>query len=154
MVSNSDTALIIKSLNQSRSANHQELLGECSMIDFNNAVFSDMKIVDNDTFSDWVESFLIDGECIINTFQGYRDGIIFTNKRIITVNVQQIRGKRKDFTSLPYCKIQAFSIQTRGEMDNITMLDLWYAGVGKVSLIFRGDVNIEYLCQIVSEGVL
>ena len=34
-----------------------------------------------------------------------QNSLIVTNKRIITINVQGITGKKKDFTSIPYSKI-------------------------------------------------
>ena len=44
--------------------------------------------------------------------KGMRDCVVFTSMRIIAVNVQGITGKKKDFTSLPLAKIQAFSVET------------------------------------------
>lgn len=46
-----------------------------------------------------------------------RDYVVFTNKRLIACNVQGITGSKKDFTSLPYSKLQAFSIETAGTLD-------------------------------------
>lgn len=124
------------------------------MIDFNNAIFNDMKIVDNDTFRTLIQSFLVDGEIIIISFQNWRDGIVFTNKRIITINIQQMSGQRKDITSLPYKKVDAFAFQTCGSGSDFCLLELWYTGAGKISLMFRGDTDIAYLCSIVSDGAL
>ena len=47
-----------------------------------------------------------------------RDCVVFTSKRIIAVNVQGISGKKKDFTSLPLAKVQAFSVETAGTFDS------------------------------------
>ena len=54
---------------------------------------------------------------IIDTFKGVRDGVVFTNKIIISINVQGLTGTKKDFSSLPYSKIQAFSVETAGVFD-------------------------------------
>jgi hypothetical protein len=53
------------------------------------------------------------------------------------VNVQGITGKKRDFTSLPYSKIQAFSVETAGHFDLDAELDLWFSGVGNVRLSSR-----------------
>jgi Bacterial PH domain len=37
---------------------------------------------------------------------------MFTNKRIIAVNRRGMTGSKVDISSLPYSKIQAFSIET------------------------------------------
>lgn len=46
--------------------------------------------------------------------EAVRDQLLFTNKRIIAIDVQGITGKRKSFATMPYSKIQYFSIQTPG----------------------------------------
>ena len=62
-------------------------------------------------------SLFTDQESVVATFRGIRDGIVFTNKRIIAINVQGLTGKKKDFTSLPYSKIQTFSVESAGVLD-------------------------------------
>ena len=54
---------------------------------------------------------------IIGCYQVVRDHVVFTNKRVIAVNVQGITGKKKDFTTLPYSKITAYSVETAGTFD-------------------------------------
>ncbi|NMU26893.1 PH domain-containing protein, partial [Vibrio parahaemolyticus] len=61
--------------------------------------------------------FLIDGETIFAAFKTVRDQVVFTNKRVIAANVQGITGSKVDYTSLPYSKINAFSIETSGTFD-------------------------------------
>ena len=43
-----------------------------------------------------------------------RDGVVFINERVIAVNVEGLTGKKKGFTSIPYSKISAYSIETAG----------------------------------------
>jgi len=87
------------------------------VIDFKNASFVKLHEVTNAEGQDMVGSLLIDGEDIFASFKGMRDMTIFTNKRIIAVNVQGITGKKVDFTSLPYSKVQAFSLLSAGSFD-------------------------------------
>jgi len=78
------------------------------MIDFQNASYLKLRPADNAAFANFLTPMLANGEGILATFQGIRDGVVFTNKRIFAINVQGVTGKKKDFTSLPYSKIQAF----------------------------------------------
>ena len=94
------------------------------------------------------------GEEIIQSFRGIRDGVVFTNKRIITINVQGITGKKKDFTSLPYSKIQAYSVESAGVFDLDSELDLWFSGMGRVRFEFVARANVSEICRIISERVL
>ena len=124
------------------------------MIDFNNAVFFKLKPVSNTDFANMVTPLFASGEQIIQTFRGIRDGVVFTNKRIITINVQGITGKKKDFTSLPYSKIQAYSVETAGVFDLDSELDLWFSGMGRVRFEFVAQANVSEICRVISERVL
>ena len=124
------------------------------MIDFNNASFFKLKPVNDNDFADIITPMFAPGEQIIQTFRGIRDGVVFTNKRIITINVQGITGKKKDFTSLPYSKIQAYSVETAGVFDLDSELDLWFSGMGRVRFEFVARANVSETCRIISERVL
>ena len=124
------------------------------MIDFNNASFVKLRPVNDNAFEKMVAPILVSGEEIVNSFQSIRDGVVFTNLRIITINIQGITGKKKDFTSLPYNKIQAFSVETAGAFDLDSELELWFSGMGRVKLEFIGATDVAYLCKMISEKVL
>ena len=79
---------------------------------------------------------------------------MFTNKRIFAINVQGITGKKKDFTSLPYRKITAFSVETAGILDLDSELDLWFSGLGNVRVEFITGANVTQICRTISNYVL
>jgi len=124
------------------------------MIDFNNDIFVKLTPINIKVFGYEVLPFLVPDEEVIGTYQALRDGVVFTNKRIIAINVQGITGKRKDMTSLPYSKIQAFSIETAGTIDLDSELVLWFSELGRVRFEFSGTVDITEICKLVSCQVL
>lgn len=124
------------------------------MVDFTNASFLKLKAVDEKSFSAQLTPMFVQGEQIIASFQGIRDGVVFTNKRIFAINVQGITGKKKDFTSLPYSKIQSFSVETAGTFDLDSELELWFSGMGKAKFEFTSNCNVTQICQIISGFVL
>lgn len=124
------------------------------MIDFKNANYLKLKPVSNNTFADTISPMFVTGEEIIQTFQSMRDGIVFTTKRIFAINVQGITGKKKDFTSLPYSKIQAFSVETAGVLDLDSELELWFSGMGQVKFEFVASADVSKICRMISEKVL
>ena len=97
---------------------------------------------------------LVTGEQIVSTYQSIRDGVVFTNKRIIAINIQGLTGKKKDFTSLPYSKVQAYSVETAGHFDLDSELELWFSGLGKIKLEFMANANVSEICRMISEHVL
>ena len=124
------------------------------MIDFKNASFFKLKPVSDNDFAGMITPMFAPGEEIIQSFRGIRDGVVFTNKRIITINVQGLTGKKKDFTSLPYSKIQAYSVESAGVFDLDSDLDLWFSGMGRVRFEFVARANVSEICRIISERVL
>ena len=124
------------------------------MIDFNNASFVKLRPVNDNAFEKMIAPLLVEGEEHIGSYQSIRDGVVFTNKRIIAINIQGITGKKKDFTSLPYSKIQAFSVETSGMFDLDSELELWFSGLGRVKFEFIGAADVSYICKVISKQVL
>lgn len=124
------------------------------MIDFQNASFVKLSPTHDSDFASWITPMFVQGEQIIQSFRGMRDGVVFTNKRIFAINVQGFTGKKKDFTSLPYSKIQAFSVETAGVLDLDSELELWFSGMGKIKFDFVAQANVSGICQMISEKVL
>lgn len=124
------------------------------MIDFANASFVKLSKWDPAGARSELEVILIADEEILAAFKGIRDSVTFTDKRIIALNVQGLTGKKKDYTSLPYGRIQAFSVETAGTFDRDTELDLWFSGLGRIRLEFQANVDIRALNRIIAERVL
>lgn len=124
------------------------------MIDFQNGSFIKLKMTNVNDGLKLVSPLLIEGEVVISSYKGMRDFVVFTDKRIISVNVQGMTGKKKDFTSLPYAKISAFSVETSGVFDMDSELELWFSGLGKVKFEFSGDSNIVQIGQIIGSYAL
>ena len=124
------------------------------MIDFENADFLKLRSVDYDKYAKLVDQLLIDCEEPIYAFATVRDGLVFTNMRVIAINIQGVTGKRKDFTSLPYRRIQAYSIETSGVFDIDCELELWFSGLGKVRFEFTSGADAAELCRLISGYVL
>lgn len=124
------------------------------MIDFKNAEFLNLKPVDNRTYAAAIQPMFVSGEEMIASFKTIRDGVVFTTKRIFAINVQGITGKKVDYTSLPYSKIQAFSVETAGVIDLDSELELWFSGLGKVKFDFVSQADVSKICKMISERVL
>lgn len=124
------------------------------MIDFENSEFLKLRAVDPSSFSAALNPLLIPGEEIVAGFKTVRDGVVFTNKRVIAINVQGITGKKADYTSLPYKKIQSYSVETAGMFDLDGELELWFSSVGRVRFEFSSGSDLLQICALISEQVL
>lgn len=124
------------------------------MIDFKNASFMKLKAVDNNAFAQQIFPMFVQDEQIVASFQGMRDGVVFTTKRIFAINIQGLTGKKRDYSSLPYSKIQAFSVETAGVLDLDSELELWFSGLGRAKFEFTSATNVADICRIISSYVL
>ena len=124
------------------------------MIDFSNGSVFKLSEIHPQDIAPSVSPLLIQGEQVVACFKAMRDFVVFTNRRVIAVNVQGMTGKKRDFTSLPYNKVQAFSVETAGTFDLDAELDLWFSGLGKVRLEFKGNADVRGLSQMIASFVL
>ena len=124
------------------------------MIDFSNGSVFKLSAIHPQEIGPAVAPLMIQGEQIVACFKAMRDFVVFTNKRVIAVNVQGMTGKKRDFTSLPYSKVQAFSIETAGTFDLDAELELWFSGLGKVKFDFTGRTDVAPLARMIAEYVL
>ena len=126
------------------------------MINFNKESVFNLKPIEISDVRDEVGSFLIDGEEMLAAFKTIRDHVVFTNKRIISIDVQGITGKRKSFATLPYSTIQFFEIQTPGFMEIFPDYELFiqYANGFTATFEFKGNVDICKIGKIISTYVL
>lgn len=123
------------------------------MFDFQNSEYIKLKAT-KDRFEKELEPILIHGENVIDCFKSIRDGVIFTNKRVIVISVEGLTGKKKDITSLPYSKIQAFSVESSGVFDIDSELELWISGLGKIRLEFTGGTDVYEVSKLIGSFVL
>lgn len=86
---------------------------------------------------------LTENETIEIGFAVFRDAFIFTNKRLILVDVQGLTGKKIEYLSVPYGKITKFSVETAGRFDLDAELKIWVGSESiPLSKTFNKKVNI------------
>ena len=98
---------------------------------------------------------LVDGEIIEAGFVVLRDTFLFTNKRLILVEIQGISGRQIEYLSIPYSKIMKFSVQTGECFDLNAELKLWI-GNDTIPLEkkFNKDLSIYEVQKVLANHVL
>ena len=125
-------------------------------VNFNQDSVFNLKPISNDEVRGEVDGLLIADEKVEFAFNTIRDQLVFTNKRIISIDVQGITGKRKSFATMPYSKIQYFSIQTPGFMELFPDSELFvmFTNGFTAKFEFKGAVDIGKIGRMLSEYVL
>lgn len=124
------------------------------MIDFSNKPIFKLRKVSDEDGRDMVKDILIEGEDIIGSYRAIRDVVVFTDKRVICVNVQGLTGSKRDYTSMPYNKINVYSVESAGLLDLDSELELYFSGVGMVKFDFSGRSDIVQIGRMISKYVL
>ena len=121
---------------------------------FGDSNFINLKEIDNNSIRREVFDLMINGENVVCAYKTVRDQVIFTNKRILVINVQGITGKKVAYFSYPYSKVQYFGIETAGLIDIDSELILSFSNGATLSFDFKSRVDIRQLSTIISGFVL
>jgi hypothetical protein len=123
-------------------------------VDFKNKRFLKLKRENVEEGIKAIGAVLLENEQVLASFASVRDKVIFTNGRIISLNVQGITGMKKDFTSIPYSRIQMYSVETAGTMDFDSELTIWISGMGEFKFEFSAGSDVEGLSKMMSRYIL
>lgn len=99
---------------------------------------------------------LTDNEEIEMGFKLIRDTFIFTNKRLILVDVQGLTGSKTEYKSIAYKSITRFSVETAGTFDLDAELKIWVSSELNPSIIkqFNKSVNVYDVQKVLAHHVL
>lgn len=124
------------------------------MLEFEKSLFLSLQLADYDTYSDLLEPYLAPGEEILLTFRAIRDGVVLTDRRIITIDVETVTGKKKDITLLPYSIVQAYAIDTEGTLDPDTQITIWFRSLGRLRFSFASPSDARQVARLLSVKTL
>ena len=120
------------------------------MLDFSKGKFHRYRLseVKYSEFEQGVTPILSDVETVLGTYKAGRDGVVFTTKRLITIDNQN--GRKTDYTSIPYTSIDVFSVENAGWMDWEAELDIFIKGIGKFCFEFDRAASMADICRYIS----
>lgn len=99
---------------------------------------------------------LAEGETFELGFKLVRDTFIFTNKRLIMINIQGITGSKTEYLSISYKSISRFSVESSGTFDLDAELKIWISGEQQPSIRkqFNKSVNVFEVQRVLATFVL
>ncbi len=108
-----------------------------------NKILGNASEVSTDKLQEKYNRLLIDNEEVELGFELLRDVFIFTNKRLILVDIQGITGSKVEYKSLPYKNISRFSLETAGTFDLDAELKIWISSENTPSVSKKFNKNID-----------
>ncbi len=98
---------------------------------------------------------LIDGEQPQLAFKIIRDFFVFTQYRVILVDIQGITGSKVDYMSIPYRAITRFAVETAGTFDLDSELKIWVSGTSTpISKTLKKGTDVRGIQRALATGVL
>lgn len=112
--------------------------------------------VSNEQLTNDYSKLLINNENIELGFKLIRDTFIFTNKRLIIVDIQGVTGKKTEYLSVAYKNISRFSIETAGTFDLEAELKIWISSEALPSITkkFNKSVDVYEVQKVLASHVL
>lgn len=121
-----------------------------------NKILGNASAVDTTKLQEKYDRLLIDGEKVELGFTLFRDVFMFTDRRLIIIEVQGVTGSKVEYKSMPYKSISRFSLETAGTFDLDAELKIWISSEDAPSVCkkFNKSINVyevqKYLAQKVT----
>jgi len=99
---------------------------------------------------------LVDDEQVELGFTLFRDIFMFTNKRLILVDIQGLTGSKVEYKSLPYKNVSRFSLETSGTFDLDAELKIWISSedTPSVSKKFNKSIDVYEVQKYLAKKVM
>ena len=95
-------------------------------------------------------------EQVVQAYQWIRDLMIFTDYRLIMVDIQGATGKKVNYHSVPYKSIRHFEVESAGHFDLEAELKIWAADMGTTPLVktFSKDADVYKVQALLAECIV
>ena len=121
-----------------------------------NKLMGNSSAVSSEQLNEKYARLLTSDEVIEVGFKMFRDVFMFTNKRLILVDVQGLTGKKTEYKSMPYKNISRFSLETAGTFDLDAELKIWISSenLPSVSKKFNKSIDVYEVQRYLAEKVM
>lgn len=122
---------------------------------FINHLLGNATEVDLDEIRQEFDAILVPDEELETAFRIFRDKWVFTNKRLIMLDVQGVTGSKREYHSIPYKSINHFSVETAGTLDDDCEMKLWIKGCAEpIKKEFKRSIDVKGLSKVLAAHVM
>ena len=121
-----------------------------------NKILGNASEVSSEKLNEKYGRLLLDGEQVELGFKLFRDVFMFTNRRLILIDIQGLTGSKVEYKSMPYKNISRFSLETAGTFDLDAELKIWISSenLPTVSKKFNSSVNVYEVQKYLANKVM
>lgn len=120
------------------------------------ALMGNAGVAESDNLANKYGKLLLADEEIETGFKLIRDTFIFTNKRLILIDVQGLTGNKVEYKTIAYKSISRFSVETAGTFELDAELKIWVSSEQQPSIVkqFNKSVDVYEVQKILARHVL
>ena len=112
-------------------------------------------MVDKSKVSGKLDGILLPGEEVAFAYKLVRDFFVFTEKRMLIVDVQGITGRKVEYLSIPYKSITRYALETAGTFDLDAEIKIWVSGDSSpIQRTVKRGTDVKAIQLALSAGVL
>lgn len=117
---------------------------------------SNSGVIENEKLAEDFKFILTSSEEIEVGFKLKDDTFVFTNKRLIVVEITKGKNSSAEYLSLPYIHISTFSVKSKKSFDTDATLNIWIGGQEKamVEKEFNKSIDVYTVQRILAGHVL
>ena len=121
-----------------------------------NKILGNASEVSTEKLSEKYGRLLLDNENIELGFVLFRDVFMFTNKRLILIDIQGLTGSKVEYKSMPYKNISRFSLETAGTFDLDAELKVWISSenLPSISKKFNKSINVYEVQKYLASKII
>jgi hypothetical protein len=119
-----------------------------------NSILGNASQVNIDEIKAQFENVLVENENIEAAFSLFRDKMVFTNKRIIFLDKQNVTGSKKEYLSVPYHAVSVFSVESAGTFDADAEIKLWVRELGQITKKVGKNTDTLQIQKILASSIL
>lgn len=108
-----------------------------------NKILGNASEVSTEKLEEKYGGLLTENEHIELGFKLFRDVFMFTDKRLILIDVQGLTGSKVEYKSLPYKSMTRFSLETAGTFDLDAELKIWISSENTPTISKKFNKSID-----------
>ncbi|MEL4307611.1 PH domain-containing protein [Joostella sp. CR20] len=121
-----------------------------------NKLMGNASEVSSEKLNEKYKRLLVENETVELGFKLLRDTFMFTNRRLILIDVQGLTGSKVEYKSLPYKNISRISLETAGTFDLDAELKIWISSENtpSVSKKFNKSIDVYEVQKYLAEKIM
>jgi hypothetical protein len=125
------------------------------MLDLRDTIITNLQEVPETPVDELIDALLVGDEIVVGRYQDGGDVIVFTNARLVVVELPRKLGKERiDFTTMPYRRAMSYAVEMVDGSDTMPALELLFPEIGPVRFEFATNTKVFDIGRLIASYIL